>query len=392
MSYIDTYFARITHRGETKQEIAKNSGERSFDTWLKESPHTVRNLSVDRGLYFPGLILSKKDEVGRKLMTLNVACSVPVKVGDIMNWEGEKWILYSKERKVNEYYQVFDIIRCNCEINWVDEDGILHSAWAHFASSLERQIKEHFLSMYSGMFDSANKFGELIMPTQYIRRQTRIIFNDEAWRVSEFDKSSVEGIIYISLTEDTINDIYDNLEQDIADEPKIAHFEIVGSEKTQNFTVGSEVKPVFYIMKNGKMVEEDYEIIPQDKKIVKYVDDKLTAVSEGTTSLLVHLKNYPDFKLEYKVNISNAVEFNAYIEGDSILKLNRTTQFKIVSNDETKSFIFGIDNDELAYISSVDKNVCEVTANKKNKLGSVKLTATCDDIVLEKEIRIIPLW
>lgn len=392
MNYIDVYFARRNHMGESIQEIAKNSGERSFDTWLKESPHTVRNLSVDRGLYFSGIILTNKDDAGKKVMTLNVAVPVPIQVGDLMNWEGEKWLLYSKERKVNEYYQTFEIIRCNCEIEWVDEDGIVRSSWAYFTSSLEKQIKENFRTMYSALIDSTNKYGELIMPTQKIRRQTRFIFNEEAWRVSEFDKSSVQGIIYASLTEDTINTIEDNIEQNIADEPKIAKYEIVGSEKTQNFTVGEEVKPDFYIMKDGKVVNEEYEIIPQDKKIVKYVDNKLTAIKNGSTALIIQLKAHPEIKLDYKIAISNKIEFNGYIEGDSNIKLNRSASFKIISNDDSKNFIFSLDDENLAYISGIDKNECTIQANKKNRLGFINLTAVSEDIVLKKEIKIIPLW
>ena len=28
-------------------------------------------------------------------------------IGDILNWENEKWIIFQKERRVNETYQVF---------------------------------------------------------------------------------------------------------------------------------------------------------------------------------------------------------------------------------------------------------------------------------------------
>jgi len=42
MSYLDTYFSRVNHMGETTSERIRNSGIRSFYKWMAESPHTVR--------------------------------------------------------------------------------------------------------------------------------------------------------------------------------------------------------------------------------------------------------------------------------------------------------------------------------------------------------------
>ena len=56
MNYIDVYFARANHLGETPNEIALNSNIRSFERWLANSPFAVENLSVERGLYFSGII------------------------------------------------------------------------------------------------------------------------------------------------------------------------------------------------------------------------------------------------------------------------------------------------------------------------------------------------
>jgi hypothetical protein len=56
MNYLEVYFSRINHLGETATEVALNSNIRSFERWLAGSPFTVENLSVERGLYFSGII------------------------------------------------------------------------------------------------------------------------------------------------------------------------------------------------------------------------------------------------------------------------------------------------------------------------------------------------
>jgi len=78
MNYLDVYFSRLNHLGETTAERIRNGGIRSFEKWMAESPHTVRDLSVERGLYFDGIILTSKDKEYQKIMFLNVANDVPI--------------------------------------------------------------------------------------------------------------------------------------------------------------------------------------------------------------------------------------------------------------------------------------------------------------------------
>ena len=98
MNYLDVYFSRINHFGETAAERIKNSGIVGFEKWLAQSPFTVEDLSVERGLYFSGIIQTSKDKEEKKLMYLYVANDIPIVVGDILTWRQdngvtEKWLL-----------------------------------------------------------------------------------------------------------------------------------------------------------------------------------------------------------------------------------------------------------------------------------------------------------
>lgn len=130
MNYVDAYFSRINHLGNTTAERIRNGGIRSFEKWLSESPHTIMNLSIERGLYFDGIILTNKDKEYQKILLLNVANNIPLAIGDIMNWptdEGtiEKWLIFQKEQKVNGTYQTFWIVKCNYLLKWIDNLGHL---------------------------------------------------------------------------------------------------------------------------------------------------------------------------------------------------------------------------------------------------------------------------
>ena len=149
MHYLDAYFARINHLGETTAERIRQGGINSFEKWKDESPHTVRNLSVERGIYFDGIILTSKDRQEKKVMFLNVSNDIPLLIGDIMNWENdlgveEKWLIFQEEKKVNGTYRTFWIVKCNYLFKWIDRLGHLQQSWGYIVSSVDSKIKGNF--------------------------------------------------------------------------------------------------------------------------------------------------------------------------------------------------------------------------------------------------------
>jgi len=62
MTYLESYYSRLNHYGNTTGERIVNQGIRTFQRWKNESPHTVPALSVERGIYFDGVILQSKDK------------------------------------------------------------------------------------------------------------------------------------------------------------------------------------------------------------------------------------------------------------------------------------------------------------------------------------------
>ena len=73
----------------------------------------------------------------------------------------------------------------------------------------------------------------------------------------------------------------------------------------------------------------------KDKKIVKFVNGKLTAMKTGKTSIIVQLKDYPEIHKEIEVNIGSEPEFNAYINGDAVIKLDRQATYEFIANSNS---------------------------------------------------------
>ena len=398
MNYLNTYFSRVNHLGETTAERIRNGGIRSFEKWLAESPHTLRNLSVERGLYFSGIILSNKDKEYQKIMFLNVANDIPIQIGDIMNWpleDGtiEKWLLIQEEKKVNGTYRTFWIVRCNYLMKWIDKEGHLQQSWSYFVSSLSDKIKGNFRTWHSLITPQPNKYAELLMPKYPIERATNFIVEEESWSLIEYDHTSVPGIMYLSLTENKINSIYDDVENNIADLDKLARYELLVADETQSFNINEPIVPIFTLTKNGIPYNAEINLLPTNKQYARIINNQLTAIKEGTTDIIIQLKDFPEIKKTLTININNGqAPFVAYLDGADTIKLDRQSMYSLKGNQNIdREVIFTLDT-SLAKIVSHNNNECLIQANNKNKLGEFTLFANYNNQQYSKVIRIMPLW
>lgn len=393
MNYLDVYFSRVNHLGETPIERRKNTAIRNFERWLAESPYTIENLSVERGLYFNGIIQTNKDREEKKIMLLYVSIDIPIQVGDILNWEQddgklEKWILISKEKRVHEPYQIFSIVKCNYEIKWIDAQGRLKKSWSYVVSSTDDKIKGNYRTWHNLISPQPNKYAEILMPKQMVDRGTNFIIEDEGWKLIEADFTSVEGIIYMSLTENKVNYQYDDREIDVADVDKLA-FPVL----QPIYYIGNYIIPDF-----GENTFNEWEIElipePEDTDIIKKTDEYWQAVKSGKVVLYMQLKGNKAIQKRFEVEIvENDIVFSAYIDGPDTLRLDRFATYTFTPNiDLVNMPVFELEETELATIINCTNNECVVRANAKNKLGEIILKAVYDGKTYTKQIKIISLW
>ena len=140
------------------------------------------------------------------------------------------------------------------------------------------------------------------------------------------------------------------------------------------------------------MIDIEVSYIPKDKKIIKFIDGKLTALKKGKTAIVVQLKDFPEIHKEIEVNIGEEPEFNAYINGDAIIRLDRKATYELIGNIPlTEPVSYSLSDENLAFIIDTS-NGCTIQANANNKLGKIKLVAIYKGVEYTKEIKIAPLW
>ena len=393
--------------GESTAERIRNSGIRSFYKWMAQSPHTVRDLSVQRGIHFDGIILTSKDKEYQKIMFLNVSNNTPLLVGDIITWAldtggEEKWIIIQEEKKVNGTYRTFWIVRCNYLMKWVDNKGHVQQSWSYFVSSLDSKIKGNFRTWNSLISPQPNKYTEILMPRYPIDRATNFIVEKESWTVVQYDHTSVPGVIYLSLTEGKINSIYDDVENNIADTDKIAQYDLSIPDEVQVFNVGDTIGQdnlKYTLTKNGiPFIDEPVQLSSDNLAVVDVVNGALVAVGNGEANIIITLKNYPTIYQKLQIHVGEAEQqFSAYIEGPDSIRLDREAVYKLKATADIEGVVeFSIDNKQIADFNKVHQQVnnftCVVHANNKNKLEKFILTAEYNNNTYTKEISIIPLW
>ena len=440
VNYLDVYFSRVNHFGETPAERIKNSGIVAFEKWMAQSPFTVTDLSVERGYYFSGIIETSKDRAEQKIMYLYVANDIPIVVGDILTWRQdngaiEKWLLLQQIHKVHAQYQTFQIIKCNYELKWIDANGYLKKSWAYAVSSVDSKVKDNFRMWHSLISPQPNKFAEIIMPRPQLEgidedqlmRGITFIIENEGWRVVECDWTSVEGIAYMSLTEAKVNYNYDDRLIDVAETDRYKFPEL-----PTLFKVGDTIVPQF---EAGTLNQWEIELRPSDFSLVneeqelpgekeKWYSELHSAVA-GQCIITIRLKNRPAVTKQVEITISESnVEHVYYLDGADEMRLDRYSIYQLI--DDTDHALMPLESDEtivftvtnitdekipMATLTKVYDNndVTKVIlqkqvlhANAKNKIGEVLLTAEHRKVIdaehynviatYTKTVKIIPLW
>ena len=284
--YYEIYRKRAGHFGTNPQERALKSGKREFKKNLLYSPHTVRGLQCGEKV-FDGMILTHKQNELETSMKLYTDTCVGLKTGDVVEWGETNWLVWYKTVTSYNPHDKFEIIECKHNISWVDNDGLVHRSPCHIIGSQESKIKDNFRTWNGLITPQLNKFLEIIMPYQSIAKETEVMVNDEVWRLIEYDKTSVDGVIYLSFGETKYNELTDDRIQQLANADKQQAY-FISAPSELSVSVGEEISVPFKVSLNGKLLE--------DVADVEYVcglgiecagDGKIRGLQQGVTELIL---------------------------------------------------------------------------------------------------------
>lgn len=396
IDYIEVYKRRAHHLGVTPQEKAFNSGILEFRRFLKYDEHTQNTgLLRENGSPFVGNILTKKQDENQVWVELLTKLDDKLELGEMITWNGDHWLVYEKIVSGYQPHNKYYITRCETEIKWVDLEGKLHSAFTHLIGSMDSKIKNNYRTWHALITPQANKFMQVIgqrAACESMQKTAEVLTGDESWHMVDYDKISVPGVMFLSFTEDKVNELRDDTKQGIANIDQITQWNLeaplsIDVRQNEPFT------PIFSATKDGA---EDgaaaikYELGPN---LIQQADDTFVASAVGETYIIII---YETKTAKQIINVSTETIPTPYglILGDDAIRTTREAQYEFKAGGTVASPIkFTLtDVDGLAAISSQIGTTCVIKANSKNKLGTITLNAYYNGKSYSKQIKIISLW
>ena len=393
MNYLEVYKRRVGHLGTTPQEKAYQSGILEFRRYLKYNEHTEHNLSLDNSdTVFSGVILTDKEDENRVSQILLVKVTEDggpeLKPGNLVWWGEDKypWIIYRSTTSSYQPHQKFYMVRCNYEVKWLDSEGMLHSSWIYLLGSKDSKIKDNFRTWHSVITPQPNKYINIMMPHQLMPLGTEIMVLDEVWSLVDYDQNSVPGVIYMSFTETNLNEQRDSIEDKLANADMLADWQIEMAE-SRVVAADSIIDISYAITKNGVIQNVKPEIILTDG--LKLMNDGCVQVgTEGGTITI----DYKGVRKSQEIIVDEQPKADILFIGSDKIRVASEKNIYTLENATEEVIFTLIDENNLIAKAEQDGNTFIITANSKNKLGDIILTAEYNGKKFIKNIKIVSLW
>lgn len=393
-SYYEVFRARMTADGTNMKDQIESLAKKNFKQYLAESPNKAS--IVKEGLQYSVVILTNKQDEYRLTKEVLSDFSVPIAIGDLLQWENDVWLVWKKQENSLKDYNCSYICRCNHKIKWVSE-GLKYEQYVYEFSSKETIIRSSFASrVQSIIVTEPNKYMEIIMPkTTKIAKEQRFIIDGEAWYVIEYDNSSVPGLTYLSLGETTKDLFNDSIEEELADVSSLGstYFSLIQESpivaKDEPFTLF----PVLY--KEGVYVDNPIIDFYIDGIKVHSGSSFTHSYSENTEVVMV----YGDLRKPVRITVGTPTPSMVLeLIGNDTIKWGRTAEYivrRTINGEEIPletPAVFTISDPSLATLTVEGNDTCYVQANSNRQIGSLVLTATVNGTAVSKIISIVSLW
>ena len=397
-TYMDVYWYRNNKYGTNHKEREYNYGIRNFEKYLNEHPSSI-DVIID-GTSVKASIISNKQDQYKTTKQILTTINTIINPGSMIKWNDKYWIVFQKEENPNQTYNSCYIVKCNKEIKWIDNYGVERKQYAYILSSKDSIIKQNFRTWNRLITPQSNQWLEMLVKTdESIKLGQKFIIDGRAWFVDEYDMTSAEGVTFYSLTEDKIDRLDDDIENEVANINNLNSYQIIMQEEI-NCAIDNNyiINPIVY--GNGTIQEESLGYIIDNEEIASLITkDKYSMIvpkNFGSTELKIYLINQPKVFKSITVNITNSTEQATVLVGDDSIRTTDSSNYYVYNishNKEIEPIIsFSISNKLLATGEKNDDGSVKIIANEDNRLGIVKVIFNTENNSYVKDITIKSLW
>lgn len=397
MTYFeDVYLKRINRFGKNIQERIQGKKEYDFNFFKEKSPNKV-NVYENNNLISDGVLQNKTNSEKEVIDYLLVDKDIDFPDGTILETEQfvdlkkQKWLIFHLDEYVSIGYNRYQLVELDRTIEWID-DGIIYSEDVHFTGSGANLRDKSITSKFTIQYNLAaiylpNKILNLIMRTNpNFKKGTRLLINDEVWKVSGIDKISVPGVSYVTMEEDYIDKMDDI---DYANSQKLLDWTIqssYGNDIQIKLNIATPVEFISYYQDDRR--NESILISIEDEEVAKYENGEFTGLKVGKTKVKAFLEKSPEVFNYFELEVLDSEQIeNLSIIGPEKIKMLDVVTYKI-SNIENLDIT--VESNEYLLIKELSADSVTIEGIK---IGNGKIIVKKENsTIYEKEISVESIW
>lgn len=198
MSYWEVYQKRLGRYGDNVQERIKNQRALLFEKYKAQS---VYQIPFEGGT---AVFEPYKQNETKTIMSLLTDLDVKLKAGSIYDLpQGDtvnSWMVFYEDLNGARGYNKYYMLKMTHKVSFNGGEYVPAYYFGSMTGTIEDLLK---LQEGLGIYEELNKREHLILPAREVKKDDYVSIegNDEVFLVSGFDKSSVPGVLYISLNQ-----------------------------------------------------------------------------------------------------------------------------------------------------------------------------------------------
>jgi len=404
-NYFDIYKQRVAVKGTNVVESLANATKYIIKKEFKYSPFYKQGIingeSIDVRIVENEISTTTNEGKSDNQKQLLLLPDTVVKIGDIINIENENWLVIDFNN--NEIFPEAKVNICHTSLKYLNEKGVIIQTYGFVSTkNISNDVSEN---RYIIVPDGYLKYVvQSNADTVKIIRDKRFLLNDSAWRVTFVDRITQQGLIYLTLKEEEINETNDNIQLGIADYYNNLHGYFIAIlngttislDTTQTLQINVQVLDNGFIMDNPSIV---YSSSDTDIAIVSS-SGLINCNAVGNCIITAMCNNVSD---NIELNVVEILQHNYSVEiqGSTTCTISQQQVYNAIWKDNGNVIIDnaiewwltadnGIDATNLATITYLN-NICTIKAN--NNAGYVRLyVKNANELQSYLRIQIKSLW
>ena len=393
--FTDVYLKRINKHGNDLQSRIHGKMACDFKNKLEKSVNRVdmfgyqdKNKKIGVGILETKKI-SEKETINYLLTEIDDEYKNGFMFYTIRPFSKEKqvWLVLFKEQYETIGYNRYIVVLLENELQWIGEDGLIHSSFVHYIGSMDGTVKDKFSVVHNVATGVPSKSLEMICSfNETIKRDLRINISGETWRVCGFDKISVPGIMYVTLEEDYVQKTV------MAGEENLKLWSITSSQGDELVvTANSDIKIDFYCSYNGVLVDEDIELSCDNPNIqiikTNFNQYKITGTAT-TANVVAKLKHAQMVTQFFNLTITENNENWIAIVGPNQIKVLQTLEYELATS--LSDYAVNIESENNCFkIERVEGNKVYIQGIN---IGKDNILITHEGVTYSTPINVISPW